>query len=379
LKVEIHSHIDEIPLLDWNGLVPENHPFLRHEFLHAMEKHGCVGERFGWLPRHIAVYDRGCLLGAMPLYEKFNSYGEFVFDHAWADAYQRAGLSYFPKLVSAVPYTPVTGPRLLCRQEQREEIFPLLLNGALRLAEKIGASGFHCLFPCRQQHRFLEQHQLLSRHDCQFHWPNDGYRDFADFLDRLNSKKRKNILRERRRVRESGVALRRLNGHTASDLEWRQFSRFYRQIFEEKWGVATFNYPFFREVAQQIPDQVVLVLAEMEGEAIAGALMYCSDTTLYGRHWGTLQRVDGLHFEVCYYQGIEYCIEQGLSVFEPGAQGEHKIPRGFLPVMTRSSHWLADDRFRAPIRHFVEHERQAVVDYMEQWQAASPYKRVSHQ
>jgi predicted N-acyltransferase len=171
--------------------------------------------------------------------------------------------------------------------------------------------------------------------------------------------------------------LRRFDGHTAGDREWRCFSRFYHQIFAEKWGIATFNYPFFREVAQRLPDQVVLVLAELEQEPVAGALMYRSDTHLYGRHWGATQRVDSLHFEVCYYQGIEYCIEQGLAVFEPGAQGEHKVPRGFLPTMTRSSHWLADQRFRAPISHYVEQERQAVIDYMQELQAGTPYKRVA--
>ena len=375
MRVLIHTQISEIQASDWNGLLRDRHPFLRHEFLQAMEQHGCVGEHFGWLPRHIAVYDEDELVGAMPLYEKHNSYGEFVFDHAWADAYQRAGRSYFPKLVSAVPYTPVTGARLLCRPEQQEGVLPLLLSAALQLTEESGASGFHCLFPCREQHRFLEHRQLLSRQDCQFHWRNEGYRDFDDFLARMSSKRRKNILRERRKVRDSGVTLRRLDGYTAGDREWQLFARFYDRIFQQKWGMATFNYPFFRQVAREMPDQVLLVLAELAGQTIAGALMYRSDTRLYGRHWGSLQRVDSLHFEACYYQGIEYCIEQGLKIFEPGAQGEHKIARGFLPTLTRSSHWLTDSRFGAAISEYLEQERAAVVDYMEQLRLTTPYKR----
>ncbi len=375
MKIHIHQQIEEIPADQWNRLVKDNHPFLRHEFLHAMEKHGCVGEKFGWLPRHIAIYEEGSLLAAMPLYEKHNSYGEFVFDHAWADAYQRYGLPYFPKLVSAIPYTPATGQRLLCREEDQKALFPLLLKRALELTEEIGASGFHCLFPLEEEHRFMEQQHLLTRHDCQFHWHNEDYQDFDDFLARLTAKKRKNIRQERRRVVESGVVLRRLNGHTANETDWRDFTRFYNQTFEKKWGIATFNFPFFLDVAWQLPDQVLLVLADLDGECIGGSLMYQSDTTLYGRHWGCLRQLHSLHFEACYYQGIAHCIEQGLKLFEPGAQGEHKIPRGFRPTLTRSSHWIRDEKFRGPIAVHVQHERKAVSDYMQEMEETLPYKR----
>ena len=358
-------------------MVLDNHPFVRHEFLHAMEVHHCVGEKFGWLPRHIGVYDDSdVLLGAMPLYEKHNSYGEFVFDHAWADAYQRNGLPYYPKLVSAVPYTPARGQRLLARSDVQAEVYPLLLNRALQLTRQLGCSGFHCLFPLPIEQRFLAQ-QLLSRHDCQFHWHNQQYRDFEEFLSRLNAKKRKNIRQERRRACNSGVVIRRLDGHSASEQDWRHFSQFYEQTFQEKWGMATFNLQFFMEVARQMPDQVLLVLADFEGRCIAGALMYRSDHALYGRHWGCIQQLDALHFEVCYYQGIEYCIAQGLELFEPGAQGEHKMARGFLPACTKSSHWILDERFRAPIAHYIEHERDAISEYMEKLSASSPYRRES--
>jgi len=374
LRVQIHSAIGEIPASEWNRLVRDSNPFLRHEFLHAMERHGCVGEAFGWLPRHVTVRDDDRLVAAMPLYEKYNSYGEFVFDHAWADAYRRAGLSYYPKLVAAVPYTPATGQRLLALPGQEQVVWPVLLRTALELAGTLRASGVHWLFPTGDEQLFLRSQALLARHDCQFHWTNQGYRDVDDFLAVLTAKKRKNIRQERRRVRDAGVRLRRLDGHSASAGDWQAFTRFYNRTFEEKWGMATFNLPFFQEVAARLPGQVLLVLAEREGEDIAGALMYRSDSRLYGRHWGAVEEVNSLHFEACYYQGIEYCIEQGISVFEPGAQGEHKLARGFLPVRTHSSHWIADPRFQGPIADFTGHERAAVADYIEQMSAGTPYR-----
>jgi predicted N-acyltransferase len=375
LKIRVHERIDQIAAAAWNRLLRDNNPFLRHEFLLALERHNCVGEKFGWLPRHIAVYDGRELIGAMPLYEKENSYGEFVFDHAWADAYRHAGLNYFPKLVSAIPYTPATGQRLLARPDRAAEVWPLLLSTALELSRQTGASGFHCLFPAWEEQDFLEGNGLISRHDCQFHWQNRGYADFDAFLGQLTARKRKKIRHERRKVERSGVVLRRLDGHTASERDWQHFSRFYNHTFAEKWGIATFNYPFFLDVARQLPDQVLLVLADRDGECIAGSLMYHSDTTLYGRHWGSVEQVDSLHFEACYYQGIEFCIEHGLKLFEPGAQGEHKIARGFLPVLTRSSHWLVDEHFRGPVAAFARHERKAIADYMRQLEQSDPYRK----
>jgi predicted N-acyltransferase len=374
LEIKIHGCIDEIPPGEWNALVRDNNPFMRHEFLNAMEQHACVSEQFGWLPCHVAVYESGALQAAMPLYEKHNSYGEFVFDNAWADAYHRAGLAYFPKLVSAVPYTPATGQRLLAASGKASDYFPILLRAVLQLGEQMGASSFHCLFPTVEGFEFLARQGLLTRHDVQFHWHNQGYGDFDQFLGALVAKKRKNIRQERRRVQEAGVTLRRLNGHTASDQDWQQFTHFYNKTFQEKWGMATFNYGFFRQVAEQLPDQVLLVLADLEGVCVAGSLMYQSDTTLYGRHWGADLRLDGLHFEACYYQGIEHCIEQGLSCFEPGAQGEHKLSRGFVPTLTRSSHWIRDEGFREPIARYTEHEQAAIANYLQQLQPSIPYR-----
>ena len=375
MKPEIHTDIGDIPAADWNALVKDNNPLVRHEFLHAMEAHGCVGTRFGWLPRHIAVYDGTRLAGAMPLYEKHNSYGEFVFDHAWADAYQRSGLAYFPKLVAAVPYTPCGGQRMLCRDADRDRVLPLLLKTATTLAGETGASGLHLLFPTATEIDFLGNSGLMIRHDCQYHWHNPGYRDFDDFLARLTSRKRKNIQKERRRVAEAGVRIRVLDGRTAQAGDWREFTHFYTKTFDEKWGIATFNAGFFSQVGRDLPDSVVLVLADLHGETIAGSLMYRSDTTLYGRHWGCSEHVDFLHFEACYYRGIEFCIEHGLRLFEPGAQGEHKIARGFVPQVTRSAHWLRDDFLRAPIEQFIAHEKDAVLAYKQQLDETIPYKK----
>lgn len=374
MRVTIHNRIDEISASDWNSLVTDNHPFLRHEFLSAMEKHGCVGDQFGWLPLHISVHENGRLIGAMPLYEKTNSYGEFVFDHAWEGAYERNGLNYYPKLVSAIPYTPATGQRLLTTKSRFTEIAAVLTQTALQLTKEINASSIHCLFPEAQEINFLAQQQWLIRHDAQFHWHNRNYQSFEEFLNCLNPKKRKNIRQERRKVNEAGVNLRVLDGHSAKEKDWQDWSLFYKKTFDEKWGVATFNHDFFSAIAKQLPEQIVLVLADLDDRCIAGSLMYRSDTTLYGRHWGCIDNINSLHFEACYYQGIEYCIKNEIKIFEPGAQGEHKIARGFLPTLTRSAHWLADDQLRVPIENFIEHEKAAVSGYIKQLQSSSPYK-----
>ena len=374
MRVSIHQSIDEIPASQWNRLVKDQDPFVNHAFLLAMEQHECVGEQFGWFPLHIGVYEEGGLVAAMPLYRKTNSYGEFVFDHAWSDAWQRAGLSYYPKLVSAIPYTPATGQRMLCEPGREAELYPLLLNGALRLAEAQNFSGLHILFPQAAEQEFLQHQNLISRHDCQYHWHNRQYEDFDDFLSRLTARKRKNIRREREKALQSGVQLRCLDGHGATDQDWHDFTRFYNQTFAEKWGMATFNVGFFSQVARAMPDQILLVLADLGNECIAGALMYKSGHTLYGRHWGSTTHIDSLHFEACYYQGIEYCIANGLQHFEPGAQGEHKIARGFEPSLTRSFHWLQEEQFRGPVTRYCEQETAAVADYMAELGSASAYR-----
>ncbi len=344
-----------------------------------METHNCVGEKFGWIPCHVAVYENEQLSAALPLYAKYNSYGEFVFDHSWADAYQRTGHAYFPKLVSAVPYTPARGQRLLCKPGDEKRMYPLITRYLQEFCEAKGLSGFHILFPQDNEIDILQSQECFLRHDCQYHWFNNNYADFSEFTAQLTSRKRKNIRRERQAVQNADVTLRRLNGHTASSRDWADFAVFYNRTFEEKWGMATFNLGFFEEIGRTLPDNVLLVLADKDDHCIAGSLMYVSDTTLYGRHWGCIEQVDQLHFEACYYQGIEFCIEKGLQVFEPGAQGEHKIARGFVPVMTRSAHWLRSDHLQNPVKDFCRHEKQGVEQYMQQLEKKVPFKRAENE
>lgn len=375
MHIQIHDSIDDIPASQWNALVRDHNPFLHHGWLAALEQHGCVGENFGWIPRHIAVQEDGKLVAAMPLYEKHNSYGEFVFDHAWADAYQRQGMAYFPKLVTAIPYSPVSGQRLLAEAGRETELFPVLLSAVQQVAKILPASSFHCLFPPASQLEWLAQQGLTIRHDCQFHWNNAGYQTFEDFLAVLQPKKRKNIRQERRKIVDAGIRLRQLDGHTATATDWERFAFFYRQTFESKWGIPTLNAGFFRAMAQALGEQVLLVMADNhDGECIAGSLMLRSDTRLYGRHWGCTEYADSLHFEACYYQGIEYCIRHGLQVFEPGAQGEHKVPRGFIPTLTRSAHWLREETFQQAVERHAGYERTSVEQYMQAVKCHLPYR-----
>lgn len=387
MQIKIHSEIKQLPAQEWNALVEDNNPFMRHEFLEALETHGCVGPEFGWIPCHIGIYEDDKLSAAMPLYQKYNSYGEFVFDHAWADAYKQAGIDYFPKLVSATPYTPATGQRLLSNTpDTPDEHYQLLMQTVAQLSVDNKMSSYHCLFPRADQLDWLaklslNESDVLLRHDVQFHWNNNGYTEFEDFLSALTAKKRKNVRQERKRMQQSGVQLRLLDGHTATAKDWQDFAHFYKVTFEEKWSTPTLNAGFFQEVASKLPDQVFLVLADLpakegseetRGECIAGSLMFRSETRLYGRHWGCTQQVDKLHFEACYYQGIEYCIRNNLQVFEPGAQGEHKIARGFIPTETRSAHWLNKSPYQESIAQYVQHERAAINEYRQQLK--SPYQ-----
>lgn len=378
VKIATFSSIDAIDAREWNQLVRARYPFLRHEFLSAMERNGCVGERAGWLPRHLAALERGRLVGAMPLYEKHNSWGEFVFDHAWAEAFHRAGIEYYPKLVNAIPFTPAGGQRILAH-ERRADIARALLDGARELMRRGRFSGLHSLFLAPDEFDMLQSADAVTREDCQFHWHNRGYQTFNDFLVTLKAKKRKNIRHERAKAAGAGLALHRLDGRSATPRDWRDFCDMYRGIYTRKHGRPAFNLAFFREVAAAMPEQVQLVIARRggdgseAGEAAAAALMYLDDNALYGRHWGCRERTDCLHFEACYYQGIEICIERGLRRFDPGAQGEHKIARGFTPTRTRSLHWMAASPFTRALRQFAGAEKDGVAHYMRAARRHSPY------
>jgi predicted N-acyltransferase len=375
----IIDSLDEVLSDSWNSLQGTHIPFLRHEFLSALEKHHCVGESTGWIPQHILIYEGETLLGAAPQYLKTNSYGELVFDWAWAEAYQRSGLNYYPKLVTAIPYTPATGPRLLIApNREREEIATPLIQAALEHAKKLQLSSVHWLFPHEQDMQQLKQQGLLIRLGCQFHWNNlpgtEYYRDFDDYLDRFTSSKRKKIRRERRQVSEAGVTLQRLQGNELSDAQWQSVHRHYRSTFDRLSGYATLSLDFFRELSQTMPQQLIVMLAEHHGNTVASAICFRDDNTLYGRHWGCDAHFQNLHFEACYYQGLEYCIEHKLQRFDPGAQGEHKISRGFLPTPTWSAHWIAEPQFRAAIADFLQRETQGMQHYIQALSEHSPFK-----
>ncbi|MGE4500141.1 MAG: GNAT family N-acetyltransferase [Hydrogenovibrio sp.] len=396
LRLDVHNSLTEFSAeqaAQWDALVQDNNPFLKHGFLSALEAHGCVGEHFGWLPHHLTLThespDGDHIVAALPLYEKHNNYGEFVFDQAWEQAWNHVGLPYYPKLVSAVPYTPAQGQRFLIHPQPEtisyglfnaEQLQTLLFDGALALAEELNMSGVHWLFANPEQQAWLESHKRgykrdneYFRHDCQFHWFNQEYQTFDDFLAQLKKKKRKNIRQERKAVAESAIQFRQLNGHTTTEDDWDNFSYFYQKTFIDKWSTPTLNLDFFKAIAQAIPEQVLLVLADLDGRCIAGALMFRSDTTLYGRHWGCIEEVKHLHFETCFYQGIDYAIENNIQTFEPGAGGEHKIARGFTPVKMRSTHWLTQNPFPAGLARFIEEEKHMIDDYAADCWAHSPY------
>lgn len=376
----IIGSLPEVPAYAWNALQGTHVPFLRHEFLSALETHHCVGEASGWIPQHVLIHEGDALLGAMPQYLKTNSYGELVFDWAWADAYQRSGLDYYPKLVAAIPYTPATGPRLLIAPDaDRDVIAAQLIQAALKHAKHHNISSVHCLFPHAEDLTQFKQQGLLIRLGCQFHWSNlpgdQHYKDFDDYLDRFTSSKRKKIRRERRRVTEAGVTLQRLYGHELNDAQWQSVYRHYCSTFDRLSGYATLSLDFFQEISRSLPQQLIVILAEHQGNTVASAICFRDETTLYGRHWGCDTHFQNLHFEACYYQGLEYCIEHKLQRFDPGAQGEHKISRGFLPTPTWSAHWIADPSFRRAIDDFLQHETPGMQHYIESLSEHSPFKQ----
>ena len=368
------DRLDAVPASDWNRIADTGNPFVRHEFLVALERNGCLGERFGWWPRHFLVYDGDRLVAGAPAYLKANNYGEFVFDHAWSEAYTRAGLPYYPKLVVAVPYTPVTGPRLLVDPQAGRAASERLIEGALDLVGRSGISSLHWLFPDDATATALEGHGFVRRLGCQFHWRNAGYRDFDDFLETLTAKRRKEIRRERREVQRQGLEVEVLSGHEASPAHWAAIHEFYRSTFDRKWGVPTLTRGFFEEIGATLPAEVLLVLARQGEQYVAGTFNLVGRRRLYGRHWGSRAFFPGLHFELCYYRLIEQCIERGLEVFEAGAQGEHKVARGFLPVPTYSAHWIQHPGFRSAVADFVGRERRAVEEYMAAVLEHSPYR-----
>lgn len=377
LSVSFHDRIAAVPAAAWNEVCGTDHPFTRHEFLNALETSGAVSTATGWQPCHATVYRRGELVAAMPLYRKSHSWGEYVFDWNWAEAAGRAGIAWYPKLVGAIPFTPATGPRLCVAPGEAREPLVELLSGALRkrLAER-DVSSLHILFPDALAAAEWAAAGLSVRHGAQYHWCNEGYADFPAFLAKFSSRKRKNVRRERERVAEQGLQLRIVSGDDITPALWRQFYRFYQMTYLRHSGHAGYlNEAFFQALGSTMGAHAVMVVAERDGRLVAGALSLRDSSTLYGRYWGCLQEFDQLHFEACYYQGIEYCIREGLTRFDPGAQGEHKIQRGFTPVTTYSCHWIEHLRLRRAVDDFLVAERRHMADYLDAARTALPFRK----
>ncbi|MGI9343276.1 MAG: GNAT family N-acetyltransferase [Gammaproteobacteria bacterium] len=379
MRVDLTDDLSTIDPSVWNTLSGTDCPFLRHEFLLALEMTGCVGPGSGWHPCHVIARDAdGSLVGAMPMYRKTNSWGEFVFDFAWADAYRRSGLNYYPKLVCGVPFTPVTGQRtLVAPGADTTAVIRALLDRGREHARDSGLSSMHILFPTRDEIDVYAGAELLTRKDCQFHWHNRGYGDFDDFLGELTSAKRKKLRRERRRIAEAGITFRIASGDELDAKEWDALFPLYASSFWRRGREPYLSRELFEQIGRTMPDRLVVVIAQFAGEPIAIAICFRSNDTLYGRYWGSAGRYHSLHFETCYYQGIDYCIANGLEVFEPGTQGEHKIARGFVPTETWSAHWLSHPQFAAAIDDFLDRERDYIDDYMEAVNDHVPYRKNS--
>jgi predicted N-acyltransferase len=375
LRVEVVQHVSQLPAAEWNALAAGSNPFVRHEFLAALEDTGCVGPGTGWEPCILTMRDGTGLAAGAPAWIKSHSYGEFVFDFSWAQAYARAGRAYYPKLVVAAPFTPATGPRLLVRPDlDREVIAPLLLRTLADLATDNQISSVHVLFPDAPGRATLEAGGWLLRRDCQFHWTNHGYADFEAFLGTFTADKRKKAKRERRRVAEAGISFETRLG---SEIAPRDLSRawdLHRDTFLRHGHEPYLSREFFDQACRTLGDSLMFKLARHGGKIVATAIFFIGGDTLYGRYWGAAADFHSLHFETCYHQGIEFCIERGLRRFEPGTQGEHKISRGFEPSLTWSGHYIADARFRAAIGDYLRREAASVDEYAAVVQSHVPYR-----
>jgi predicted N-acyltransferase len=371
MTVRIHRALSEIPAADWDALHDGRNPFVAHAFLCGLEISGCLREDWGWTPCHVGVWEGDTLAAAAPGYLKSNSHGEFVFDHAWAHAHAQHGLDYYPKWLGAVPYSPVTGPRLLARDDDARRA---LRDAILGVARNAGLSSAHVNFHASSEDAAFGEGWSL-REDIQYHWHNEaGWADFDAFLAAMDHKHRKNIRQERRKVRDAGVAFRIVHGGDASEADLAAMHGFYLQTFAEYGNSPALTLDFLRHLARAMPRALVVVLGERDGLPVAGALCLRGSDTLYGRYWGASELHPGLHFETCYYQGIEYCLREGLARFEPGAQGRHKMARGFLPTLVRSRHWIADPRFAQAIGAWCAEERASVRQHLRQLLAHSPFR-----
>ena len=381
MRVEPVFSIEQVDERAWRGLEPPNFPFFDYEFLRALERSGSVGDASGWAPTYLVCKDGERLLGALPLYLKTDSYGEYIFDWEWARAYREYGLSYYPKLVAAVPFTPATGPKLLVRRDageaERAAVSRALLEAARDLGDDLGVSSSHALFLPEDELEPFSQRGFAVRHSLQFHWRNRGYDAFGDYLEALVSKRRRQVARERRQLEDEGLEIERLTGEALGDEHASIMHRFYLGTFDRKWGFPYLTGPFFREVFRTMKDRTLLVLARdgLTGRPVAGALNFFKGGALFGRYWGAAEERRNLHFELCYYQAIEFAIERRLGLFEAGAQGEHKLARGFLPTLTYSAHEIRHPGMGRAIGRYIEDEKRYVAGAMAEYGLHDPYKR----
>ena len=376
-RVRFLESIADIDAASWNALTGCEPPFVRHEFLLALEASGCASPRTGWTAQHVVLEDsNGRAIGAMPLYRKGHSRGEFVFDFSWANAYAQHGLKYYPKLLTAIPFTPVRGPRMLAAAgADQSAIAAALVKAAKDYARSEHLSSWHVLFPSEENLMTLKSAGLIERRDCQFHWFNQGYESFDAFLATFTAEKRKKAKRERRRVADAGIEFDTRLGGEMDNALWRAVYEFYADTFYRHGHEPYLNLDFFKRIAATMPDKLMLKIARHGASPIAVAIFFVSEDALFGRYWGAGGNFHSLHFETCYYQGIEYCIEHKLQRFEPGTQGEHKVPRGFVPTLTSSAHDIVDMRFSAAIRDFAVREARGVDRYAAAVNEHVPYHR----
>lgn len=375
LTLSLHPAIAEIAAAEWDACAGADNPFVSHAFLSACEDSGSAGSRTGWLPQHAALRDAtGRLVAVVPMYAKSHSYGEYVFDHAWAHAFERAGGEYYPKLQVAVPFSPVPGPRILVRPGA-DVIVPQIGAALIQACSQLKLSSVHVTFCTQAEQVGLTEAGFLPRIGKQFHWQDEGYGDFDGFLAALSSRKRKSIRRERRDAQNCGLVFRALRGDEITRRHWDAFYRFYTNTVDRKWGSAYLTRSFFPLLSERLGNRVVLMVAEQEGVPVAGALNLMGSDTLYGRNWGAVGEFPFLHFELCYYQAIDFALANGLTRVEAGAQGEHKIQRGYLPQTTYSAHWIAHRGLREAIGEFLQRERPAVEAEMAELATLSPFRR----
>jgi hypothetical protein len=374
-QLRIIERIDGIAAALWDRCAGAENPFLSHAFLSALESSGSATARTGWLPQHMIAEDgEGRVLGVVPMYLKSHSYGEYVFDHGWADAYRRAGGHYYPKLQVSVPFTPVPGPRLLLAPDADDAVADMMIAGLVEIAERREVSSLHATFLQEATWQRLGDAGFLQRKGYQFHWSNNGYASFDDFLGALSSRKRKAIRKERREAVAAGLTIHRLTGAAIEPRHWDAFFHFYMSTSDRKWGQAYLTRAFFDELGRTMPERVMLVMVEDAGRLVAGALNLIGATTLYGRNWGCIGHYPFLHFEACYYQAIEFAIERGLARVEAGAQGEHKLQRGYLPCATYSAHWIRDPALRRAVDDYLIRERRHIQDQIDGLAEEGPFR-----